>query len=56
MQIDRIESNFSRSLDQENIEPELMSLTRWQVQGMSSELLHKKKKKYLQKLYPVHED
>jgi hypothetical protein len=33
-----------------------MSLTRWQMQGMSPEMLVKKKKKYLAKLYPVHDD
>ena len=56
MQVDRIDANYSRQLDQEDIEPELMNLTRWQMQGMSPEMLVKKKKKYLSKLYPVHDD
>lgn len=56
MQIDRIDANYNRMLDQETIEPELMHLSRWQVSRMSEELLTKKKEKYLKKLYPVHED
>ena len=56
MQLDRIDSNYKRMLEEEYIEPELMHLNRWQVQGMSEDMLTKKKQAYLKKLYPVHED